>query len=897
MTVQTSVTMMLPYALESITTYKVGSDRITELLMLPENEAREEVDAGVDMAPGSIALYKVNSSWVPTDPAKQSINEVLTETPLIANGTSSSNFSLVDINFEVKPGELIMIEGVVGSGKSSLLLTILKEMHMESGSLLVKGSIAYIEQEPWIISSSVKDNIILNKPYDKEWFDSVVNACCLNDDLKQMSDGAETILGERGVNVSGGQKARIALARACYADCDIYLFDDPLSAVDAKVSKHLFHQCVQGILKNKTRLLVTHQVQYAAYVDKVFHLEAGRLTEIKNKDVLESDSATEDKTVEEGVKVVDLKDEAAETKSPAKVCLENILFGSKWAFPLTSLLYPVICLLSIALPYWLAVWSSQEGDELENPYYIEVLGYIVLLLFFFGFIQNNLNLQNGVTASKNMHREALIKVIRSPTKFFDSNSSGTILSRFSKDTKVCDSFLPPYFCDLSQGLVLLLSSAVSMMIGNPFLAILFMPVVLMVFFIYRASISSTQYFQSKYLSLKGPIFTLVTSTFASLFSMRAYKLQGYFSQLMGNALSKNNHAWFCYNASVRYMQFNTEYVGNFFVLCNIFISIGIREYLDRTTLALGLSGVFTVILTLNWNLKQFVTVKNLMTSAERVLNYTKLPTEAALTNDNDITVTQGNVDLQDVELKYNETIKALRGVSAKVAAGTKVGIVGRTGSGKSSLMVGLFRLTELSGGKILIDGQDAGKAGLHSVRKSIAIIPQAPFIFSATVRYNLDPFGTVSDEQLWNVLKLTELNHLVENYDSQLDEELTPNKLSVGQKQLMCLARALLGGVHILVMDEATANVDLETDRAIQRTIRKRFKHCTVFTIAHRLDTIITYDELWMMEKGELLERGTPYSLASNPDSLFHKLLEHTGEKKEDLMAQAYKAHTKGQTH
>mmetsp|Transcript_25484 Transcript_25484/g.44388 ORF Transcript_25484/g.44388 Transcript_25484/m.44388 type:complete len:446 (+) Transcript_25484:2348-3685(+) len=437
---------------------------------------------------------------------------------------------------------------------------------------------------------------------------------------------------------------------------------------------------------------------------------------------------------------------------------------------------------------------------------------------------------------------------------------------------------------------MLIAGSLSMLIGNPFLAIIFIPDVLLILYVYRSGIDSVQYNQSSYLSLKGPIFTLINNTFNSLFSMRAYKLQPYFTHLMKEAQFNNNNAWFNYNSAVRFMQAFSEYSGNLLVIVNIFVSTGLRGYLDRTTLALSLAGMTAIIGMTNWCVKQYVNVKNQLTSAERAMNYSKLPTEAELSNNRDLQVTHGNVEFKDVELKYTDQIVALKGISAKVSAGTKVGIVGRTGSGKSSLMVGLFSLTELSRGQILIDGQDSGQAGLHSVRKNIAIIPQTPFIFTASVRYNLDPFASVSDDELWRVLKLTELDRLVQNYDKLLDEELTPNKLSVGQKQLMCLARALLGEVKILVMDEATANVDVETDRVIQRTIRKRFKGCTVFTIAHRLDTIIAYDELWVMDSRILAERGTPYELASNPDSIFHKLLEHTGEKREDSVEQANRA-------
>jgi ABC-type multidrug transport system fused ATPase/permease subunit len=320
---------------------------MTEILLLDEH-SEDETDS---TKLGTIKLKAVNFSWTPRVTQTVLGDEVAMLRPI----KSSSNFALTDVNFKVKQGEIVMIEGTVGAGKFSLLLTLLKEMHLESGSIETSGRIAYVEQEPWIIGVSVIDNIILDKPYDKEKFDSVVNACGLVDDIEhQFPSHAETILGERGVNVSGGQKARIALARACYTD--------------AKVVRHLFHSCILGLLKHKTRLLVTHQVQYAPYVTQILHVDQGQVTQSFNQHVLEAEETQVDQIVEAGDRVIDSKDEAAETTSPTKACFQYLLNGSKWSLLVLLLLYPASCVAYIAVPYWLAVWGSQKGDELENPF-------------------------------------------------------------------------------------------------------------------------------------------------------------------------------------------------------------------------------------------------------------------------------------------------------------------------------------------------------------------------------------------------------------------------------------------------------------------------------------------------------------------------------------------------
>jgi ABC-type multidrug transport system fused ATPase/permease subunit len=449
------------------------------------------------------------------------------------------------------------------------------------------------------------------------------------------------------------------------------------------------------------------------------------------------------------------------------------------------------------------------------------------------------------------------------------------------------------FLELLQQSFIVFGSFLGMMIGNPFLVILILPLALVLLRIYRIAIKSTQFFHVKYISTKAPIFTLITTTFAGLFSVRAYNLQQYFEELFVHEVNVNGEAFFAGNSIDGWVNFRWEMATLVFITVNVYLAVALRFYLDRQTLVLGLSVVLTNALYLSWALEYFVKTKGLMASAQRLIQYSKLPREAALETERRLEVTQGKVEFRDIQLKYTEQSIGIKHLSATVSSGTKVGIVGRTGSGKSTLMVALFRLVELSQGKILIDDQDVSEVGLHSLRRHIAVIPQTPFIFSASVRYNLDPLGLSTDETLWRVLALTELKQHVFNYDKQLDEELTPNKLSVGQKQLMCLARALISQAKILVMDEATANVDLETDRIIQRTIRKKFKACTVFTIAHRLDTIIAYDEVWVMKDGELIEKGHPFVLAADSSSVFSELIQHSGDKKDFLIEEAERAYHK----
>mmetsp|Transcript_610 Transcript_610/g.1037 ORF Transcript_610/g.1037 Transcript_610/m.1037 type:complete len:1231 (+) Transcript_610:1864-5556(+) len=889
---QLYVTTIFQFVYEMFENFFEGSKRFTELMLFEEFSNESDTTEEV----GALVLEDLTACKIPNKQPEDGEMKVKTEEVALAE-PSTSNFYIKGINLKVSPGDLVMIEGPVGSGKSSLLLAILGEMSIESGYAKKNGTVGYVEQEAWILPASVKDNIILDKPFDQDKFNQVIEVCGLVKDFNRVGFGPDSELGDKGVTISGGQKARIGLARACYADCDIYLLDDPLSAVDAEVSQHLFHKCIRGFLKDKTRILVTHQVQYSSYATKLIHVEEGQATEVES---LESKD-------EEGAKGKEIK-EKEEAKDKPEGSAENVIeedneqaslstywnylcSGYKCLAPVILIIYPITLIISLAVPYWLAVWASQEGDEIENTYYIEVLGYIVLCLYVSGFSQNIVTSQSAIEASKNLHDKSLERVVRSPVRFFDENSAGIILSRFSKDITMTDEFLPWSLIDYLQAATITLASIIGMMVGNVFLIIVFFPFALAIVWIYRKSSILTKTLNVRKLQSIGPIYSQLSTCLSGLFSIRAFKLETFFRKAFLKSLEVNSEMLIAYQAAMRWMQLRNDLSACFFILVNSILAVAIRDMLDKTFLALGIAVIITCSINLTWSLEQHTEVLNLMSSVQRLVNYTKLPSEAPIENGLALTVKSGEVEFKDIHMKYKEDILALDGVSALVKAGSKVGIVGRTGAGKTSLMNALFRMVELSKGQILIDGQDIGKVGLHSLRRQIAIIPQTPFIFSASVRYNLDPFNKFKDEDIWKVLKWTELTELVENYDNKLEEELTASKLSAGQKQLVCLARALLVGAKILVMDEASANVDVETDRLIQRTIRRKFKECTVFTIAHRLDTIIGYDEVWVMSNGKLCERGTPYDLATSSNSLFSELIEQTGERKAHLIEAATKVH------
>ena len=868
MSAQFYLTVIFPYALEMFSTYQAGSQRISKLMNLPERTFTPSPAAHN----GEIVVKDLTAHWGKAKAEEQA---------------SLAGFVLKEVNLHIHPGELIVVKGSVGAGKSSLLLAILGELTVESGDIERSGRVAYVEQEPWILSATIKDNITMGKSFEKDKFDEVIRVCALEDDMKIFPKREETMLGDRGVNISGGQKARISLARAVYSDADIYLMDDPLSAVDVRVSRHLFSICLRQHLKGRTIVLVTHQVQFQGEADRVFQVNSGEVTEQFDFDrhvaeVKGESGPTENLAEGEGIGREKEKDSKVEVTF--RTYFEFVKNGGWYLLPIFAILYPATMLAYLAVPYWLSYWSLQGPTEAKKPYYIAVLAVIVLILLLLGLVRNNLFLQSLLTSSNYYHRKAVLALCRAPTDFFDDNSTGMIMGRCSKDIGMIDDLLAWMFTDMLQVCFNLFGFSLAMMVGNPWVAIAFVPLFFILYKIYKMSAQPTQVCHVQHLMSKAPIFGQVNTTLTGLITIRAFGLEKEFSRRFDASTSDSQRALIRHASATRWMQFRLDMVGIVYTAINVIIILSLYASLDGTLLAIGLSMVLGIALTLIWAMQQVITVDNFMASVYRIQEYAQLPPEAPLRTKKLLKVTAGKVEFRHVKLVYHKTTTALKDLSFTILPMRKIGIVGRTGAGKTSIMQALFRLVEIEEGKILIDGQDIHLVGLHSLRRKISVIPQTPFIFSASVKYNLDPFGKHTDEDLWKVLEFARLRKKVEGFPLQLEELLHPTSLSVGEKQLVCLARALIRNNHILLMDEATANVDRDTDSFIQDTVKQYFEKCTVLTIAHRLDTIVDYDEVFVMADGMLAEHGSPRELAADPGSKFADMIQSAGKHAETLL-------------
>lgn len=863
-TAQFYLTLILPFASELVFSYLASCERIRTFLMEPEH-----VPIFQETIEGRIKLDKVTAFWKPPKLGVIELNE----------------FHLNNVSVEANPGELVVVIGSVGSGKSSLLMSMLGEMHVKQGQVYRGGKIAYVEQEPWIFSGTFQENIILDKEFDEEKYLIAVNNSALRDDLEKLPIGDKTMIGEKGNNISGGQKARLALARAIYSDADIYLLDDPLSAVDSKVAKFIFENAIIGCLSNKTRVLVTHQLHFVKPGMKVFKVENGNVYTLHssepNLELLSPSESSEEITVISPQENEEPDEE--DINIGFKVYLRYFLKGWGWSLPLLILLYPACMLAYISVPYWLVHWSSQSSKAQHDSYYVGVLGLLIVLVISLALLRNNLMSQTLLTSSRNIHNEVLERIVKCPITFYDQNPSGKIIGRLSNDISKLDDMIPWMFTDFMQGLFITVGSVLIMVIGNPWIGLLLLPMIFLLKKIFVTAIYPCHRFYNQLNSSKTPLLNHFSITLYGLFSIRCYDLKSSFIDKFKTYNQVVCRNFFCYHSSMRWMHFNSDAVCAIFITINIFLSVIMINYLDRKLVSTGLSLVLVLAMDLVWAMFQFSQVQTYMASADRMLEFSRLAIEN-YSNEKELgKISRGEIIFDQVCLSYSGTY-ALNQMSFTIRGGDKVGIVGRTGAGKSSIIQALFRITEIDSGKIYIDGVDISRVSLTSLRNAIGVIPQSPFIFTASVRYNLDPFGIYTDEEIWSALNTAHLSQKIVVMPGKLDENLNSSSFSAGEKQLLCLARALLKKCKILVMDEATANVDFETDRDIGIAINSHFNFCTVLTIAHRLETVIKSNVIIVVDSGKCIEIGSPENLLKDSKSEFFALVENTGEKAENLL-------------
>ncbi|XP_017087305.2 probable multidrug resistance-associated protein lethal(2)03659 [Drosophila bipectinata] len=826
------------------------------------------------------------------------------------------------ISFQSKSDEFVGIVGNVGSGKSTLLHAILGEIELMQGRVEIHGRISYAAQQPWVFQGSIRENILFVEPYEEHRYRAVIHACQLERDLELLPRGDATVVGERGISLSGGQKARIALARAVYRQADIYLFDDPLAAVDAQVGKLLMDKCFHRLLAGKMRILVTHHVQLLKSVDHLLLLEGGTITQQgtyeKLKDVITHHAALDLEAIEadkqqvkrvlsqvdrtsklskgeEQKEAVDVsEDPNAEQQLQGAVSYDtyNAYFRALGAPLLVWLVLSMFvfargcqALMDIFISRW-STWEEERGynslDEYEATRTRMVIYYSVLLLFTlalfllrtFGFFFMCLRI------SLKLHDQLYHGIIRAWMYFFNANPSGRVLNRFSSDIQNVDVTLPQAMMDSLQFLVDVVAVLVIVAIANYWLLIPAAVMVVLLYFCRAMYIGASRSLKRIESLTRSPIYSHTNQTFHGHTTIRSMDAEPQLEQTFHGHQNTNSSALFLYVSANRAFSFWTDLICVVYILAVTFSFLVIDQSFYSGDVGLAITQSMTLVIMCQWGMRQTAEMENNMTSVERVLEYAQMPSEPPLESPKSVKLSAdwpqaGHLRFRDLRMRYAPgDALILRGLNFESQPMEKIGIVGRTGAGKSSIIQALFRLA-LNEGTIEIDGQDIGQLGLHDLRSRISIIPQDPVLFSGTLRFNLDPFFEKSDESLWSALEDVKLKKHVASLEGGLSCHLQDggSNFSMGQRQLVCLARAILRQNRVLVMDEATANVDTETDILIQETIQTKFAECTVLTIAHRLHTVMDNDSVLVMDAGRIVEFGAPHTLLQRKDGLLSKLV------------------------
>lgn len=954
---------VLPMVITSIIEATVAVGRLTSFFTAEELQPDAVIirDAAIHNGDVSLRILDATFTW---------------------NRNESRN-CLENINFEAHKGDLSCVVGRVGSGKSSLLQAILGDIWKINGEITVHGNIAYVAQQPWIMNASVKENIVFGHRWDPQFYERTVHACALTEDFKTLPDGDQTEVGERGISLSGGQKARLALARAVYARADVYLLDDCLSAVDQHVGRHLIDNVFgsRGLLAGKTRVLATNSIPILVEADFVTLIRDGKVIEkgtyeqliamkgevanlIKtaNNEEEETPSSSEDDSkdlttssseesstivgagvpegdadeIQEGLgqlapikpairssgrkasevtlrrastvsfkgsrgKVRDEEGDGVKSKQSKEFSEQGKV---KWdvygEYAKTSNLVAVGIYLFVLIgaqtaqiggSYWLKIWSETNQKYGGNPAYGKYLGVYfaigvgsaamvvvqTLILWIFCSIE----------ASRKLHERMAFAIFRSPMSFFETTPAGRILNRFSSDIYRVDEVLARTFNMLFVNTARALYTLVLIAIPTPAFIALIVPLGAVYIYIQRYYLRTSRELKRLDSVSKSPIYAHFQESLGGITTIRAYRQQQRFALENEWRVDANLRAYFPSISANRWLAVRLELIGSFIILAAAsfaIISVATGSRLSAGMVGLAMSYALQITQSLNWIVRQTVEVETNIVSVERVLEYARLPREAPeVISKNRPKISwpaHGAVEFNDYSTRYRPGLDlVLKNINLSIKAHEKIGVVGRTGAGKSSLTLALFRIIEPVTGNISIDDLNTSTVGLLDIRRRLAIIPQDAALFEGTIRDNLDPGHVHDDTELWGVLEHARLKEHVSSMPGNLEAQVYEggSNLSQGQRQLVSLARALLTPTNILVLDEATAAVDVETDALLQATLRSNmFRDRTIITIAHRINTILDSDRIIVLDHGSVAEFDRPSVLVRHK-GLFYELVKEAG--------------------
>nr|CAD7588456.1 unnamed protein product [Timema genevievae] len=933
---------MVPQVIASLIQASVSLKRLNTFMNDAELDPSSVAHDQFENTP--LHIEKGNFAWGPDEP------------PVLKN-----------ISLRVREGALVAIVGMVGSGKSSLISAMLGEMDKLSGTVNTKGSIAYVPQQAWIQNATVQYNITFGQQVNNRTYHKVVSACALKADLDMLPGGDQTEIGEKGINMSGGQKQRVSLARAVYSDANIYFLDDPLSAVDSHVGKHIFEEVIgpAGLLRKKTRILVTHSITFLPSVDEIVVLKNGEVSEMGSYDQLlerkgafaeflvqhlQKTLATPDTVSEADLEEIKQQLETAigrdelqrqlsvsassisgsrsdihslggrsrtsslrrvgsvssmktdNTKQPSNGSLQTenkekrmqskggrrlieaevAQTGSvKWRvyghyFRSIGAMFIVGTLLfnaffqsfQVGTNMWLSAWSTNaygaQNESGAQDLYLGVYGALGIGQVL-SVLVSMLSVSIGaINAASVLHNTLLANVFRLPQSLFDTTPIGRILTRFSSDVNVLDQTFPMILRMAVPNVYKMMATLFVIVYSTPIFVGVILPLGIIYYFIQQIYVSTSRQLKRLQSISNAPILSNFGESLTGVPTIRAYGIQERFTKMSEDLVDKNQMSYYLTITTNRWLSVRLETIGNIIIFFSSIFAVLGRDTMDPGLVGLSISYAMQITQSLNMLVRQTSDIETNIVAVERIKEYAAYKQEAPWENPSHPVAPDwpqaGHVVFRDYKLRYREGLDlVLRGINVTVEGGEKVGIVGRTGAGKSSLTLALFRIVEAAGGSILIDGEDISQLGLHTLRSRLTIIPQDPVLFSGTLRRNLDPFATFSDMDVWQALEHAHLKTFVKSLPAGLNHEVSEGgeNLSVGQRQLICLARALLRKTKLLILDEATAAVDLDTDDLIQNAF-----------LSHRV---------MVLDKGLVIEFNTPEALLQDKTSVFYSMAKDAG--------------------
>jgi ABC-type multidrug transport system fused ATPase/permease subunit len=869
----------------------------------------------------------------------------------------TSNFSLSDVDFEIMSGELVMVVGLVGSGKSSLISALLNEIPQECGSISVQGKTSLIAQNAWITNQTLRNNILFGEEFDQKRYNEVIDVCGLEQDVEGFEDRDQIMIGERGINLSGGQKTRVGLARACYSKSDIVLLDSPLAAVDSHVADHIFNKCIKRFLKGRTRIFVTNQIQRLKHADKVLVLKDGklaccgtydhirdnfseeldalgsieenstgrrRLSSVGSEDSLDLDEnkrnsaevSEYNEDFQKG-KALHTKEEREMGRVSTDVWRYFFRAAGYWnAFfaiaALSSFTYFQVA-VSFMLQYWtndvvsrkytvgdlVSVGNSSttvqsvkdaldrydEYDKMWLGLYGSSVAVSLIIMLTGGVLMARLR----VRVAKALHERMVNELMRTPISFFDVTPAGRIMNRFSKEINSVDTTMTIMIAFTMVTINFCFASFLAIAVATYGLFLVLLVPIWIVFYILIGYIRNTSIEVQRLEAIaRSPMYSASTEILGGVETIRAFDQTNRFEQTYRAHL--NNQLvpfYFARTLVFAWMMMRANALSSFIVATILALVLWVPDLLPPGNVALAITFGLSCTEMMMHVVQVSVQAEIQMNAVERIKHFSEnLPKEKPYVLEDTTPPkewpSKGEIVFNSVVAGYRDGPDIIKGMSFEIKPKEKIGIVGRTGSGKSSMLVLLFRIIETRSGSVVIDGIDVSTIGLNHLRRNLGIIPQTPTMFSGSLRHNIDPFEEHTDEEIWKVLEKVNLKSVASALPGKLEHMVSEGgaNFSVGQRQLLCMARALLLDPKILLLDEATAQVDQMNDSMLQRMIRTCFADKTVLTIAHRLETIMDSDRVMVLDNGHLKEFDSPANLLqkTGDDAVFRALVYAEGD-------------------